>query len=172
MLVWFQQLASVLRGQRLVAVAGDIKMNWKKKLPVWIVPEHVRFAVIIGLTLYVFHYGLDLLLQRWRISEAATVWDDLAIGILGGLVSLFYMSSVRMNEIFLRAKERITLTKELNYHVRKSLTSIRHAASVEQKADRVRRIEEAVEHIDRVLTELVPTAGKGDAPRYSLATQK
>lgn len=149
-----------------------MEMNWKNKLPIWIVPEHVKFAAVVGLVLYIFHYGLDLLLARWRIPEAATVWDDLAIGILGGIVSLFYMSSVRANEIFLRGKERMRLTEELNHHVRKSLTSIRHAAAVEQKSDRVRRIDEAIEHIDRVLTELVPTAGKEDAPRYSLAKQK
>jgi hypothetical protein len=147
-------------------------MNWKNRLPAWIVPEQVKFAVIIGFILCVFHYALYLLLQRFRIPEAATVWDDLAIGILGALVSLFYMSSVRVNQIFLRAKERMTLTAELNHHVRRSLTSIRHAASLRDEADRVRRIEEAIDHIDRALIELVPTAGKEDEPRYFLADEK
>jgi hypothetical protein len=147
-------------------------MNWKNRLPGWIVPEQIKFAVIIGLILCIFHYGLHQLLQRLRIPEAATLWDDLAIGILGALVSLFYMSSVRVNQIYLRAKERMTLTEELNHHVRKSLTTIRYAASLEDAGDRIKGVEEAIDRIDRVLTELVPTAGKEDAPRYFLADER
>ncbi len=147
-------------------------MNWKNRLPGWIVPEQIKFAAIIGIALSIFHYGLYQLLQRLRVPEAATLWDDLAIGILGALVSLFYMSSVRVNQIYLRAKERMTLTEELNHHVRKSLTAICYAASLEDAGERIRGVEKAIEHIDRALTELVPTAGKEDAPRYFLADQR
>lgn len=81
------------------------------------------------------------------------------------MLSLFHMSSVRTNQIYLRAKERMILTAELNRHVRGALTSIRQAASQEDAAKRMQRVDEAIEQIDRVLLELVPTVGSADAPR-------
>jgi hypothetical protein len=106
-----------------------------------------------------------VLLFWLKIPKAATVFDDLAVGVLGAALALFYMSSVRTNQIYLRAKERTILTAELNYHVRSALTAIRHAASLEDSVKRTQQVDEAIEQIDRVLLDLVPTVGSADAPR-------
>lgn len=110
-------------------------------------------------------YTLDVFLLWLGIPKAATVFNDLTVGILGALLSLFYMSSVRTNQIYMRAKERMILTAELNSHVRSALTAIRHAASQEDMAKRIQEVDEAVEQIERVLFELVPTVGRAQAPR-------
>lgn len=147
-------------------------MNFKIILPEWIRPEHFKDALVIGFVLCVSSYGVDVLLFWLQIPAAATVFNDLAVGVLGAGLSLFYLSSVRVNQIYLRAKDRMTLMAELNHHVGKSLTSIRNAASLRDEGDRVRQIDEAADHINRVLLELVPTPGKEDAPRYFLAEEK
>ena len=127
---------------------------------------------MIGFVLSVFSYGLDVLLFWLRIPSAITVLDDLAIGILGAGLALFYMSSVTTNQIYLRAKERVILVAELNYHVRNALSTIRHATSLADPVTRAQEVDEAIEQIDRVLLDLVPTVGSADAPRYSLPEQK
>jgi hypothetical protein len=45
---------------------------------------------------------------------------------------------------------------------------IGHAAMLEDKGERLRRIDEAMERIDVVLTDLVPTVGSATGPRYFL----
>jgi len=147
-------------------------MNLKTSLPEWVLYEHIKDALVIGFVLSVFSYGLDVLLFWLRIPSAITVLDDLAIGILGAGLALFYMSSVTTNQIYLRAKERVILVAELNYHVRNALSTIRHATSLADPVTRAQEVDEAIEQIDRVLLDLVPTVGSADAPRYSLPEQK
>lgn len=89
----------------------------------------------------------------------------MTVGVLGAALSLFYLSSVRTNQIYLRAKERMILIAELNRHVRSALTAIRHASSLDDAAQRIQNVDEAIERIDRVLLELVPTVGSAEAPR-------
>ena len=140
-------------------------MNFKNNWPEWILPEHLKAALVIGFVLSVCNYALDVLLFWLRVPAAATVFNDFTVGALGAVLSLFYMSSVRTNQIYLRAKERMILTAELNRHVRSALTAIRLAASLEDAVKRLQEVDEAIEQIDRVLLELVPTVGSADAPR-------
>ncbi|HEX8878384.1 MAG TPA: hypothetical protein VF749_00045 [Candidatus Acidoferrum sp.] len=147
-------------------------MNFKINLPEWILPEHLKAALVIGFVLCVCNYALDVLLFWLRIPAAAPVFNDLTVGVLGAVLSLFYMSSVRTNQIYLRAKERTILTAELNRHVRSALTAIRHATSLEDTVKRIQAIDEAIEQIDRVLLELVPTVGSASAPRSLSPEQK
>ena len=140
-------------------------MNFKISLPQWIRPENFKDALVIGFVLGVASYGMDVFLFWLRIPTAATVFNDLAVGGLGAGLSLFYISSVRTNQIYLRAKERMILTAELNRHVRSALVTIRQASSVEDAVKRLHEVDEAIEQIDHVLSNLVPTVGSADAPR-------
>lgn len=157
------QMSSI--GARIPRSGVSENMKRKINLPEWILPELLKDALVIGFVLSVCNYALDVLLFWMGIPKAATVFDDLTVGVLGAVLSLFYMSSVRTNQIYLRAKERMILTAELNRHVRGALTSIRQAASLEDAGKRMHRVDEAIEQIDRVLLELVPTVGSADAPR-------
>jgi hypothetical protein len=140
-------------------------MNFKIILPEWIRPEHRKDALVIGFVLCVSSYAVDVLLFWLRIPAAATVFNDVAVGVLGAGLSLFYLSSVRTNQIYLRAKERMILTAELNRYVRSALIAIRDAASLEDASERIQKVDEAIDQIDRVLLDLVPTVGSADAPR-------
>ena len=140
-------------------------MNFKTILPQWILPEYFKDALVIGFVLCVSSYGFDVFLFWLRIPTAVTVFSNLAVGVLGAGLSLFYLSSIRTNQIYLRAKERMILTAELNRYVRSALVAIREAASLENASERMQKVDEAIEQIDRVLSELVPTVGSADAPR-------
>lgn len=152
-------------GARIFALRGGQNMNFKIILPQWILPEYFKDAVVIGVVLCAWSYGVDVLLFWLKMPKAVTVFDDLMVGVFGAALSLFYMSSVRTNQIYLRAKERMILTAELNRHVRTALTAIRHATSLDDTAQRIQKVDEAIEQIDRVLLELVPTVGSAEAPR-------
>jgi hypothetical protein len=141
-------------------------MNLKIGLPEWIVSDYVKDALVIGVVLCAWSYGVDVLLFWLRLPRAATLFDDLMVGVLGAGLSLFYLSSVRTNQIYLRAKERMILTVELNRYVRSALIAIRQAASLEDASERLPKVDEAIEQIDRVLLDLVPTVGSADAPRF------
>ena len=147
-------------------------MNLKTNMPERIHHVHIKDALVIGFVLSVFSYGLGVLLFWLRIPAAVTVVDDLAIGALGAGLALFYMSSVTENHIYLHAKEKMILVAELNYHVYSALATIRHATSLEDPATRAKEVDEAIQQIDRVLLDLVPTAASADAPRSSLPEQK
>jgi hypothetical protein len=143
-------------------------MQPNKILPHWLAFDRMKPALAVFLALFFASYVMDVILDRLGVSGASTILNDLAIGILGVLLLLFYLSASYENHNFARAKERMILVAELNHHVRNSLTVIGHAAMLEDKGERLRRIDEAMERIDVVLTDLVPTVGSATGPRYFL----
>ena len=62
----------------------------------------------------------------------------------------------------------VILIAELNHHIRNAVTLLGQSADLPDGPDRSRLINEAVDRVDRVLTELVPTADETDAPRLFL----
>ena len=60
-------------------------MKFKINLPEWIPPELLKDALVIGFVLSVWNYGVDVLLFWLKIPAAATAFNDLTVGVLGGL---------------------------------------------------------------------------------------
>jgi hypothetical protein len=143
-------------------------MPRNKTLPHWLAFDRMKPALAAFFALFFASYVMDLILDHLGVSGAATILNDLAIGILGVLLLLFYLSASYENHNMARARERMILVAELNHHIRNSLTVIGHAATLEDKGDRLRRIDEAMERIDVVLTDLVPTVGSATSPRFFL----
>lgn len=147
-------------------------MSLRGLIPHWLTPERSKPALVTGLALFFVSYIFDLLLAWMGVPGTATILNNLAIGLLGALLLIFYLSTLHFEQNYMRAKERATLIAELNHHVRNALTVIHHSAELEDKTERLRRIGESVERIDRVLTDLVPTVGSAGAPRYFFPEQK
>jgi hypothetical protein len=80
--------------------------------------------------------------------------------------------SSRTEQIFLRARERMNLTAELNHHLRHVLSDMREAAGVEDREERLRLMDEAIERADRVLIDLVPTVSADRPPRLASLEQR
>jgi hypothetical protein len=143
-------------------------MQTKTTLPRWMAFDRLKPALAVFIALFFASYVMDLILDRLGVSGASTILNDLAIGILGVLLLLFYLSASYENHNMARARERMILVAELNLHVRTSLIAIGNAAMLENKGERLRRIDEAMMQIDVVLTDLVPTVGSATSPRLSL----
>jgi hypothetical protein len=142
-------------------------MSFKEWLSDWLTRERVRPALVTGGILFPFSVGIHFLLLKLGVPAAATILDDLAIAVLGGLLSFFYVSAISMNQEYKRAKERIILITELNHHIRNALTVIQCSGDIASETERILRVQEAIQRIDWVLTDLVPTIGSAKEPRFS-----
>jgi hypothetical protein len=140
----------------------------KNLLPLWLTPDRIKPALVTGITLFFVSFGMDMVLSWFGVPAAATILNDVAIGLLGSLLLLFFLYSLNLEQNYRRGKERMTLVAELNHHVRNALVAIQYSASLDDKDERTRRVGEAVERIDRVLMELVPTVASAESPRYFL----
>jgi hypothetical protein len=127
-------------------------------LPGWVAFRRLEAPLLTGLVLFIGSYTGDLVLEWRGVSNTSTILDNLAIGILGGLTLLFYLSASYEYHNYKRAKEQIALVGEVNRHVRDALLDITESAMVEDRTERLLRLDEATERIDHVLTRLVPTA--------------
>ncbi len=141
----------------------------RERLTRWLSFERINPALVTGLVLFLASYAMDLILYRLNMPGAATVLNDVAIGLLGAMLLLFYLSASYRTQVMARGKERIILVAELNHHIRNALTLIGLSATLEDKQERLRLVDEASARIDRVLTELAPTIGSANSPRYFLS---
>jgi hypothetical protein len=143
-----------------------------KFLPYWVTPAMVRAAAVMSGVLFLISYLVDHTLVHLSVAPSATVLNDIAIAVIATGVMLFYLFSTRTEQIFLRAKERMHLTAELNYHLRRALSGARFAAELEDREQRLRILDNVSEEIDHILIELVPTVNGERPPRYTSAARR
>ncbi len=115
--------------------------------------------------LFAVSYVVDLALVRFDVAPSSTILNDILISMIATGVMLFYLFATHTDNIFLRAKERMNLTAELNYHLNQALMEFRAAAEVEDRDQRLTMFDQAIESMDRVLIELVPTVNAENTPR-------
>ena len=142
-------------------------MSRKWSLPGWLAFDRMKPALVTGLVLFLAGDALDLLLHWWGVPVSPTIFNNVAIGFLGALSLLFYLSASYEHHHFERAKERMELVSEVNRQVREALTAIGQSAMLEDRSERLRRLDEVTDQIDSMLTDLVPSAGSGRHPRAS-----
>jgi len=128
-------------------------------------------AVMAGI-LFLISYLVDVTLAAVGMSPAATVLNDMAIALIAASVLIFYLFTSRAEQIFLRARERMNLTAELNYHLRRIFSEMRCAAEVEDREERLGMMDQAVERADHLLIELVPTVSAEQPPRLASFEQR
>ena len=138
----------------------------RKFWPYWMTPAIVKAAGVMTCMLFIVSYAVDLTLLSFKVAPSSTVLNDIAIALIATAVMLFYLFSTHTQHIFLRAKERMNLTAELNHNLRQVLVEFRCAAEVEDRGERLRILDQAIEDVDRILIELVPTVNAENVPRY------
>jgi len=129
-------------------------------------PAIVKAAGVMACILFIVSYAVDLTLLSFEVAPSSTVLNDIAIALIATAVMLFYLFSTHTQHIFLRAKERMNLTAELNHNLRQVLVEFRCAAEVEDRGERLRILDQAIEDVDRILIELVPAVNAENLPRY------
>jgi hypothetical protein len=137
-----------------------------KFLPYWMTPAIAKAASVMACMLFIVSYAVDLTLLNLDVAPSSTVLNDIAIALIATAVMLFYLFSTHTQHIFLRAKERMKLTAELNHNLRQVLVEFRCAVEVEDRGERLRILDQAIEDVDRILIELVPTVNAENLPRY------
>jgi hypothetical protein len=138
-------------------------MRRLRNLPGWFAFRRLEAPLLTGLVLFVTSYTGDVILEWRGVSVTSTILNNLAIGILGGLTLLFYLSASYEYHNYKRAKEQMALITEVNRQVREALIDISESAMLEDRGERLMRLDEATERIDNVLTQLVPTAAAANA---------
>jgi hypothetical protein len=142
-----------------------------KFLPYWMTPEILKAAGVMACMLFVVSYAVDLTLARIDVTPSSTILNDIAIAMIATGVMLFYLFATHTQHIFLRAKERMNLIAELNHHLSRALVELHSAAEVEDRGERLRMFDEAIEYMDDVLIELIPTVTANDSPRFQFPKQ-
>ena len=134
--------------------------------PYWMTPAIAKASAVSAVMLFAVSYAVDLALVSLDIPPASTILNDIAISVIATSVMVFYLFSTHTENIFLRAKERMNLTAELNHHLRRALTEFRSAAELEDRESRLRMLDLAIDDVDQILIDLVPTVSGEDSPRY------
>ena len=138
-----------------------------KFLPYWMTPATIKAAAITAGILFVVSYSVDRALIGFNISPASTFLNDIAIAVIATIVVVYYLFSIQTQNSFSRARERMNLTAELNHHLRRALIDFRAAAELDDRAERLRMLDQTIEDVDHILIELVPTVSGTDTPRYN-----
>jgi hypothetical protein len=132
-------------------------MSRLRNLPGWLAFRRLEAPLLTGLVLFITSYTGDVILEWRGASHTSTILNNLTIGILGGLTLLFYLSASYEYHNYKRAREHMALVTEVNRQVREALIDISESAMLEDRDERLMRLDEATERIDTVLTQLVPS---------------
>lgn len=141
-----------------------------KQLPLLAKMERAAAAITIGLVLFAVSYAAEVVLFWMGVPGARTIVDNVLIGFIGAAAAYLWVRYE--DERHARVREKMILLVELNHHIREALSMISESSLVHDEERRLRLVDEAVERVDRVLVELVPTVGEVASPRMSLAERK
>lgn len=144
-------------------------MRILKELPGWLAFRKLEAPLLTGLVLFITGYTGDVILEWRGVSSTSTILNNLAIGILGGLTLLFYLSASYESHNYKRAKEQMALIGEVNRQVREALLDITELTMVEDRSERLMLLDEATERIDNVLSQLVQTTATASESNHAAA---
>ena len=144
-------------------------MRRLRNLPDWLAFRRLEAPLLMGLVLFIASYTGDVILEWLGVPLTSTILNNLAIGILGGLTLLFYLSASYEYHNYKRAKEQMALITEVNRQVRETLVDITALAMLEDRAERLALLDEATDRIDHVLTRLVSTTAATASPEAKAA---
>src|SRR5579871_5781339 len=127
---------------------GGVVMRRPSNLPGWLAFRRLESPLLTVFVLFITSYTGDVILEWRGASTASTILDNLAIATLGGLSLLFYLSASYEYHNYKRAKEQMALISEVNRQVREALLDITESALLEDRTERLMRLDEATERID------------------------
>ncbi|HKD78735.1 MAG TPA: hypothetical protein VKH81_03530 [Candidatus Angelobacter sp.] len=108
-------------------------------------------SFFLGLTVFLLGVLLEELLDRFGISGMSAVVDDLAIGILAGVVVFAY--EWHRHKTMIR---QMRVIADMNHHVRNALQPILYSPYVSEQAEQIKIIQESTQRIQWALREVLP----------------
>ncbi len=132
---------------------------WWKNAPI------LKAAAITAGVLFVVSDAVNLALVQWRKSPPTSILNDVVVALIATAIVVYYLTSIQNQQNYMRAKERMNLTAELNHHLRRAMLDFRSAAGLEDPAERLKMVDHAMEEVDHLLIDLVPTVSGERGPR-------
>lgn len=126
----------------------------------------LRSALVAGLVLFAITYMCDAILYALGIAAAETILNDVAVAIAGAVLLVIFLSRSRKNQIVEQAKARAMVVEAVSHYVRDVFTPLALVMSSQDTAERLRILDMATDRVDYVLSQVLPTVGTTDKPRY------
>jgi hypothetical protein len=126
-------------------------------LPSWAKSERIKGVAAAAALLFAANGLIGQILLRLDVQATQTFLDDIAMASLGGLIVWFLLDWQANRQEMVRAHERALLTVKLNNQVRGAVSTMASAILFREQDDRLRVVDEAIQQIDRVLTDLTQT---------------
>lgn len=130
----------------------------------WQESEKVVPVTLVVVLLFFGNIVVDEVLLWRGVQAAETFLDDLTIAALGGLTVWLLLTAQAKRQEMQRARERMRITIELNRHVRSVFSTMANSMLLEDEEDRLRVADDAMQQIDRLLSDLVPEASAKEQP--------
>jgi hypothetical protein len=134
-------------------------VKWPAKLKTYLKNDRLKSSLAVALILFSLSVICDKIMLWRGVQAAETYFNDLAIGVTGGICAGLILSFQASRDAMERARERMLLTAELNHQLRSAVMHMANSALLPDEMDRLRVMDEAVQQFDEVLTELVPAGG-------------
>lgn len=128
--------------------------------------DTLRAAVVAGLVLFAFSYVCDAVLYLLGIAGAKTVLNDVAIGIIGAILLVVFLSQSRKNQVVAQAKARALIVEEVSHYVRDAFTPLAQIMSSQDTAERLRILDMTTDRVDYVLSQVLPSVGTTHQSHY------
>lgn len=134
-------------------------MKWPAKLKTYLKNDRLKSSIAVALILFSLSVICDRIMMWRGVQAAETYFNDLVIGVTGGICAGLILSFQASRDAMEHARERMLLTAELNHQLRSAVMHMANSALLPDEMDRLRVMDEAVQQFDEVLTELVPAGG-------------
>lgn len=121
----------------------------------------VAMGALLCLASYVLEVGFELA----GVPPETTLLDNVILGILAAILLARYLRGREEAARLAAAKARIEMVGELNRRIRGPLTAMSRSILVENREERLRCADEALEQIDHVLNLSLPALGAATASR-------
>lgn len=116
-------------------------------------PNSVAPAIVMFGALFVMTWIFDYSFDRMGINPSSTLFDNFAIAYVGAAIILYYQIRAYRNYRSARAEDKADLYEEVRHYIHRELTAIDKSADLENREERIRRIEEATHRITAFLVE-------------------
>ncbi len=124
--------------------------------PAWLTPDRFVPVIVMFFGLFVVTYIFDAAFDRMGVNPASTLFNNFSIGYFGAAIILYYQIRAYREEKFSRAKEKEEIIAEVNQYVRGEFSAIVSSAALEDRDERLKRIEEAMSRIEARLANSAP----------------
>lgn len=127
-------------------------------LPSWAKSERIKAVAAAAALLFSANVLLSQILLTLKIQATETFLDDFAIALIGGLMVWLLLAWQADREAMIQARERALFTIKLNNEIRAAVSMMANAMLFQEREDRLRVVDEAMQKIDRMLVDLTLTS--------------